>query len=322
MKCHYPDVFCAALLNSQPMGFYAPAQIVRDAQEHGVEVRPVDVNFSDWDCTLEPCGADRFAVRLGLRQVAGLREESAAQIMRNRDTPYRDIADLQKRAGIGAAHVRRLAEADAMRSMFIDRRQALWEAKGLRDAPDLPLFRDGADEGREVTVPLPVMPVCEQGGVGLPDHAAVAEGSSTCLLRTSMRKQGLWDSRQLKVQPDFPEDQDPRAGAGTATARQRQGRLFHHDRGRARGCEPCRLAQGNGAIPQDGDAIAASAGGRLRTARRRDHPCRRPASGGPVRGAVAACARRLCTAAFAGRPRGQPAAITIQPPPARCACHS
>ncbi|MCA1774988.1 MAG: error-prone DNA polymerase [Loktanella sp.] len=219
MKCHYPDVFCAALLNSQPMGFYAPAQIVRDAQEHGVEVRPVDVNFSDWDCTLEPCGAGKFAVRLGLRQVGGLRAETARKITRNRDTPYRDIADLQKRAGIGAAHVRRLAEADAMRSMFIDRRQALWEAKGLRDAPDLPLFRDGADEGREVTVPLPVMPVCEQVVSDYQTMRLSLKAHPLAFLRKSMRKQGLWDSRQLRDSRNFQKIRI----AGLVLVRQRPG---------------------------------------------------------------------------------------------------
>jgi error-prone DNA polymerase len=161
LKCHYPDVFCAALLNSQPMGFYAPAQLVRDAKEHGVEVRPPDVNYSQWDSGLEPSG-ETFAVRLGLRQITGFREDAAARVVAARDAPYRDLDDLQKRAGLSAAHVRRLAEADALRSMFLDRRQALWDAKALRDTPDLPLFKGTLDEGGEAPVALPAMPVCEQ----------------------------------------------------------------------------------------------------------------------------------------------------------------
>jgi error-prone DNA polymerase len=156
LKCHFPDVFCAALLNSQPMGFYAPAQIVRDARDHGVEVRAPDVNYSDWDTSLEPT-REGFAVRLGLRQIGGFRADAAHRIGAARDVPYDSPKDVQTRAGLSAAHVRRLAEADAMRSMFIDRRQALWEAKGLRDAPDLPLFQQGTDEGIEATVPLPVI---------------------------------------------------------------------------------------------------------------------------------------------------------------------
>ena len=158
LKCHYPAVFCAALLNSQPMGFYAPAQIVRDARDHGVTVLPPDVNYAEWDNTLEPLG-DGWAVRLGLRQISGLPRDVADQITACRSyTRLRDLHD----QGISAAHIRKLAEADAFRSVFLDRRQALWEAKGLIDAPDLPLFRPGHDEGEEPVVPLPQMPVCEQ----------------------------------------------------------------------------------------------------------------------------------------------------------------
>ena len=124
MKCHYPAAFACALLNSQPMGFYAPAQIVRDAREHGVEVRGVDVDFSDWNCTLEPC-ADGFALRLGLRQVDGMREEAAARIMAARDMPFADVADLKARAKLDRGTIRRLAAADAMQNMGLDRRQAL-----------------------------------------------------------------------------------------------------------------------------------------------------------------------------------------------------
>ncbi|MEO9863639.1 MAG: error-prone DNA polymerase [Yoonia sp.] len=198
LKCHFPDVFCAALLNSQPMGFYAPAQLVRDAQDHGVEVRPADVNFSDFDTTLEPKSTGGWAVRLGLRQIGGLRADAAAKIMHARDRPFEDIPDLQKRSKITAPIVRRLAEADAMRSMFIDRRQALWEAKALRDAPDLPLFQDTRDEGAEVTVPLPVMPVCEQVVADYQTMRLSLKAHPMAFLRNSMRKQGFMDTTQLK----------------------------------------------------------------------------------------------------------------------------
>jgi len=197
LKCHFPDAFCAALLNSQPMGFYAPAQLVRDAQNHGVQVRAPDINFSDWDSTLEPISTGGWALRLGLRQVGGLRVDAAAKIMLARNEPYRDIPDLQTRAKISAAHVRRLAEADAMRSLFIDRRQALWEAKGLRDAPDLPLFQDHADEGTEASVPLPVMPTCEQVVADYQTMRLSLKAHPMSFLRKSMTKQGFVTTDQL-----------------------------------------------------------------------------------------------------------------------------
>jgi error-prone DNA polymerase len=197
LKCHYPAAFCAALLNSQPMGFYAPAQIVRDAQNHDVTVQPVDVNFSDWDNTLEPYRG-RFAMRLGMRQIGGLRADAAARIMAARDAPYEDVQSLKTRARLTAPIVRRLAEADAVRSMWIDRRQALWEAKGLRDAPDLPLFKDQSDEGREVTVPLPVMPVCEQVVADYQTLRLSLKAHPMSFLRKSLTRQGYSSTKDLQ----------------------------------------------------------------------------------------------------------------------------
>jgi error-prone DNA polymerase len=142
LKCHHPDVFCAALLNAQPMGFYAPAQIVRDAGVHGVEVRPVCVNASRWDCTLEPTDKDaRFAVRLGLRMVRGLANKDAATIVAARaDEPFASVDDLWRRAGVPSASLVQIAEADGLQpSLKLARREALWAIKGLRDEP-LPLF--------------------------------------------------------------------------------------------------------------------------------------------------------------------------------------
>ena len=179
-KCFYPDVFCAAILNSQPMGFYAPAQLVRDAREHGVEVRPVDVNFSAWDCLLEPGGFDpgriaarhaemrtviraRHAVRLGFRQVKGVAEADMERLVKKRGEGYRSVRDLWLRSGLSAAAIQRLAAADAFRSIGLDRRQALWEVKAL-DAGSaserLPLFEAPALVLRdnEPKVDLPRMP--------------------------------------------------------------------------------------------------------------------------------------------------------------------
>ena len=269
MKCHYPAVFAAALLNSQPMGFYAPAQIVRDAREHGVTVRGVDVNYSDWDNTLEPLptGSDHgatqlpqagpsdqvrghrreggegapdraaphhgvpgpdpgtqgatqapqagpsdqvrghrreggesapdraaphhgvpgpdpgihgatqapqasspdppqsrpCALRLGLRQVTGLSKEDAARLLRHRGRPYESVEELRSRAGMSARGIQILAAADAFRSLGRDRRGALWDARTVKNAPDLPLFtwQETHDEGPDTDVLLPAMPLSE-----------------------------------------------------------------------------------------------------------------------------------------------------------------
>ncbi|WP_428645621.1 error-prone DNA polymerase [Roseibium sp.] len=148
MKCWHPDAFCCALLNAQPMGFYAPAQIVRDARDHGVEVRPVCINASRWDCTLEPIEGDdvRLAVRLGLRLVKALGNAEAARLVSCREEqPFLSVDDLWRRAGIPAAALVELAEADVFRpSLGLARREALWAIKALRDEP-LPLFAAAAD---------------------------------------------------------------------------------------------------------------------------------------------------------------------------------
>ncbi|MDF2766738.1 MAG: dnaE2, partial [Rhodospirillales bacterium] len=146
MKRHHPDVFCCAILNAQPMGFYAPAQLVRDARAHGVEIRPVDVNHSRWDSTLEPThNRYRFAVRLGLRLVRGLANTDGGMIPIARgDTPYTSIEDLWRRAGIPVTALERLADGDAFGSLGVNRRDALWTIKGLSDEV-MPLFA-AADE--------------------------------------------------------------------------------------------------------------------------------------------------------------------------------
>lgn len=165
LKCHYPDVFACALLNSQPMGFYAPAQIVRDARDHGVEVRPVDINHSHWDCTLEPAPETRwrFALRLGFRQITGVRQELAEHLEKTRIRPYIDVADLHAKTRIPVNQIEKLAEGDAFRSTGLDRRQALWQVRSLVDTPALPLFlhADAPDSGNERPVTLPEMPLAE-----------------------------------------------------------------------------------------------------------------------------------------------------------------
>lgn len=154
IKCHHPDVFCAALLNSQPMGFYAPAQLVRDAREHGVEIRPIDVNYSDWETTLEPTGnPSRHAVRLGLHMVSGLPEKEAKALAEVRGTGYRTAEEIARRAGCSRRALDRLAQADAFGSLALERRQALWKTSVL-GGKALPLFAD-ADLLTEQDVDLP-----------------------------------------------------------------------------------------------------------------------------------------------------------------------
>ena len=189
IKCRYPDVFCAAILNSQPMGFYQPAQLVRDARAHGVEIRPADVNFSDWDCTLEPaapthpspaCGGGMgggHAVRLGFRLIHGLNKDELKKLIAARGNGFSSIERLAAIAGISRFTIERLAEADAFRSLGLDRRAALWAARRL-DAigarpprrPDsaaaedvLPLLTPHLSDELfpEPAVALPVMPLCE-----------------------------------------------------------------------------------------------------------------------------------------------------------------
>jgi error-prone DNA polymerase len=146
IKRHHPDAFLAALLNSQPMGFYAPAQLVRDARAHGVVVRPVDVCVSDWDSTLEPQAgteaapaceerfipAGQFAVRLGLNQVGGLSEDEGERIMRARaQALFANVEDLSRRAELDAHALQSLAEADAMAALVGNRRSAIWAVGGV-----------------------------------------------------------------------------------------------------------------------------------------------------------------------------------------------
>ncbi len=202
MKCRYPDVFVAAMLNAQPLGFYAPAQLVRDAREHGVEVCEVDVNLSDWDCTLEPLppspsgrgvgdegglssGASRHlllkgkgihprhaemapdirtthAVRLGFRQIIGVKEKDMLELTERRGEAYDSVRDLWLRSGLSSTVLERLADADAFRSLGLDRRQALWAVRALDrvgDQDDLPLFASRPGRDTEPDARLPPMPL-------------------------------------------------------------------------------------------------------------------------------------------------------------------
>ncbi len=163
LKCHHPEIFCAALLNSQPMGFYAPAQIVSDARAHGVTVRAPDVNLSDWDNILEPDEQDNFAVRLGFRQIDGVGEDDMNKLMAARRGGYDAFSDIRRRTGLGRKTLEHLAAADAFGSLGLDRRAALWAVRGEASTPALPLFaaNDTPDEGGDAAVALPQMPLSE-----------------------------------------------------------------------------------------------------------------------------------------------------------------
>ena len=200
LKCHYPAVFTCALLNSQPMGFYAPAQLVRDARNHGVEVRPVDVNHSDWDCTLEPADDDRTALRLGLRQIKGLGKKLAGTLTAARDAgnarPFSDVDDLWRRSKLTPSAIGRLAGADALGSMGLTRRRALWDARRLN--PDqLPLFTEMGEGIIEPDVTLPVMAPGEEVSH---DYAAIRlslKHHPLALLRAELDPENVIPSAQL-----------------------------------------------------------------------------------------------------------------------------
>ena len=145
LKRHYPGIFACALLNSQPMGFYAPAQIVRDAREHGVVVRPPCINASHWDNLMEPDGRGGLALRLGLRQIKGLAEEEAQWIVGARGNGYTAVEDVWRRAGVSALTLARLAEADCFAALGLSRRDALWAAKAMGESKPLPLFAGDMD---------------------------------------------------------------------------------------------------------------------------------------------------------------------------------
>ncbi len=154
LKCHYPAAFCAAMLNSQPLGFYAPAQLVTDARKHGVQVRAADVNHSDWDSTLEPATLEpsvnrpQPAVRLGLRTIRGLSSNMALQIVEQRRArgPYGDIGELTRRCGLTPAASAVLADADALASLAGDRRAAVWQSLGQDQTPGTTPLLDRLDD--------------------------------------------------------------------------------------------------------------------------------------------------------------------------------
>ena len=218
LKCHHPETFACALLNAQPMGFYAPAQIVRDAREHGVEVRPADINMSHWDNSLEPAPDGRLALRLGLRQIGGLRKEDADHVVEKRSRRYVSIADARRRTGVPDTTLKCLAEADAFRSIGRDRRQALWDVLG--GTPELPLFAAHPEAGDASGTPLPAMP---PGAHVLADYRALRlslKAHPVAFLRGKLADSGALPAEQINR---HGRDGQEAAAAGIVLARQRPG---------------------------------------------------------------------------------------------------
>jgi error-prone DNA polymerase len=224
LKCYYPDVFAAALLNAQPMGFYAPAQIVRDAQEHGVEVRPIDVNASDWDNTLEADNAanvmarinarhaemrsdirSTHALRLGFRQGSGLNEDAMRQLKANRGDGYDSVRDVWLRSGLNQAAIERLADIDAFRSIGLGRRDALWAARALNRVggqEDLPLFSRTPDPTREPDFHLPPMLLGEHIVEDYRTIGLSLKAHPTALLREKLTAHRVIPAEALKQKRD------------------------------------------------------------------------------------------------------------------------
>jgi len=197
IKWRHPDVFACALLNSQPMGFYAPAQIVRDARDHRVEVREIDVNHSDWDCTLEPGGA-RKPLRLGFRLIKGMAEAEAEKLMAARaNGRFETPEQLARRAGLGRHALECLARADAFRSMGLDRRAALWAIKGI-ETDRLPLF--AALDGALATEAPVILPAMQPGEHVVADYAAISlslKRHPVAFLRERLAARGILPTEAL-----------------------------------------------------------------------------------------------------------------------------
>lgn len=202
LKCHHPGIFACALLNAQPMGFYAPAQIVRDAREHGVEVRPPDINASTWDNIMESDNKGGLALRLGFRQIKSMREEEATWIAAARGNGYQTVEDVWRRAGVEPRLLRVLAEADVFASLGLTRRDALWAAAAIGSAKPLPLFAGDMD-GEGIDEPQAYLPEMTAGEHVVEDYVA---------MRLTLRAHPMAFLRHLLTPgtPPIPEVEDIR----------------------------------------------------------------------------------------------------------------
>jgi len=228
LKCHHPAVFTCALLNSQPMGFYAPAQLVRDAQEHGVEVLPPDINASEYDNLLEftpltPPASKRgtLAIRLGFRQIDGFRKEWAERLVAARGAGFTDVEQLSQRAGLPSRALHLLADADAFGSIDFKRREALWEARRTPQGV-LPLFAaaGAAELGEEEKIELPAMPLPEEVVTDYQVTRLSLKGHPMQFLRGVFEQEGVLSCADARHAPDGKI----KRVAGVVLIRQRPGK--------------------------------------------------------------------------------------------------
>ncbi len=226
IKCEHPAVFAAALLNSQPMGFYAPAEIVRCARDHRVPVLAPDAAFSNWDCTLERDAKGELCLRLGFRQIDGFREDNAHAIMSERGYGYSSFADFARRTALPKRALVTLAEADGFRGFGLDRRESLWAVRRLPDDDPLPLFahegnRGGAtpELGAEHIAPLPLMPLSEHVLADYQTTRLSLKGHPTQFLRAGFDEEGITSCKDVG---DLSDGATVRC-AGVVLVRQRPG---------------------------------------------------------------------------------------------------
>ena len=218
LKCYYPDVFATALLNSLPMGFYQPAQIVIDARKHGVEVRPVDVNHSQWDNLLEEKAGKYYVVRLGFRQVRGLAEDDITLLVTGRKLNYTSIPALRD-AGVSLGALEKLADADAFRSLGLNRRQALWEVSALADMPEALFKGQPSESTMEGQVSLPLMAASEHVVHDYATTSLSLKAHPVSFVREKLAMLHIRATNEL----DTVKDVEPVKVAGLVLVRQRPG---------------------------------------------------------------------------------------------------
>ncbi len=217
LKCYYPDVFACAILNSLPMGFYQPAQLITDARNHGVAVRPLDINHSEWDYKLEEKEGEYFALRLGFRQVKGLKEDDVQLLLAGRQQAYKSVHELRE-LGLSDAALERLADADAFRSIGLDRRQALWEVS-TKDHLHKALFSSQQQNEHEQKVDLPEMQLSEHVVQDYSSTSLSIKAHPVSFLREQLSRLGITSHKALANL----KDKDLVKVAGLVLVRQRPG---------------------------------------------------------------------------------------------------
>jgi error-prone DNA polymerase len=217
IKCHYPEVFACALLNSMPMGFYQPAQIIIDAKDHGVKLRPIDINHSNWDNTLEEKEGSYHALRLGFRQIKGIREEDIQLLVANRHKPFAGIHELRN-IGLSETALEKLAEADAFRSIHLDRREALWKVS-TKDNPHSMFKGQTAPEEKTENVSLPLMSDSEHVVQDYATTALSVKAHPVSFIREKLSQLHVVSNKGLATK----KDGDVVKVAGIVLVRQRPG---------------------------------------------------------------------------------------------------